>query len=112
MSEKQKLAFIFPSEEERKDFAKQKPNPLASAINVGIEKDSIESFYLFKLKLKKEDSRSSASSSQKCKHFCELLLEGESNFFERGETQGFCEAKFDFLASAKFTKNRTLLVPP
>ena len=28
-------------------------NPLASAINVGIEKDSIESFYLFKLKLKK-----------------------------------------------------------
>ena len=56
-------------------------NPLASAINVGIEKDSIESFYLFKLKLKKEDSRSSASSSQKCKHFCELLLEGESNFF-------------------------------
>ena len=27
----------FPSEEERKDFAKQKPNPLASAINVGIE---------------------------------------------------------------------------
>ena len=86
-------------------------NPLASAINVGIEKDSMESFYLFKLKLKNEDSLSSASSSQKCKHFCELLLEGESNFFERGETQGFCEAKFDFLASAKFTKNRTLLVP-
>ena len=39
----------FPSEEERKDFAKQKPNPLASAINVGIEKDSKESFYLFRL---------------------------------------------------------------
>jgi len=34
------------------------------------------------LKLKKEDSRSSASSSQKCKHFCELLLEGESKFSE------------------------------
>ena len=34
MSEKQKLAFIFPSEEERKDFAKQKPNPLASAIKI------------------------------------------------------------------------------
>ena len=51
-------------------------NPLASAINVGIEKDSKESFYIFKLKLKNEDSLSSASSSQKCKHFCELLLEG------------------------------------
>ena len=49
MSEKQKLAFIFPSEEEQKDFAKQKPNLLASAINVGIEKDSKESFYLFRL---------------------------------------------------------------
>ena len=56
-------------------------NPLASAINVGTEKDSKESFYIFKLKLKNEDSLSSASSSQKCKHFCELLLEGESNIF-------------------------------
>ena len=35
---------IFLSEEERKGFAKQEPNPLASAINVGTEKDSIESF--------------------------------------------------------------------
>ena len=35
---------IFLSEEERKDFAKRNFNPLASAINVGIEKDSIESF--------------------------------------------------------------------
>jgi len=41
----------------------------------------MESFYLFKLKLKKEDSLSSALSSQKCKHFCELLLEGESDIF-------------------------------
>ena len=68
-------------------------NPLASAMNVGTKKDSIESFYLFKVYLKKEDSLSSASSSQKCKHFFELLLEGESNFSERGETEGFCEAK-------------------
>ena len=45
-----KANLIFLSEEERKGFAKQKPNPLASAINVGIEKDSRESFYLFKLK--------------------------------------------------------------
>ena len=29
---------IFLSEEERKAFAKQKPNPLASAIDVGTEK--------------------------------------------------------------------------
>ncbi|MBF1035569.1 MAG: hypothetical protein HXL12_02640 [Candidatus Nanosynbacter sp.] len=40
----------FPSEEERKAFAKQKSNPLASAINDGTEKDSKESFYVFKLK--------------------------------------------------------------
>ena len=76
-----KLAFFFLSEEERKDFAKRNFNPLASAINVGTEKDSLESFYIFKLKLKNEDSLSYASSSQKCKHCFELLLEGESNFF-------------------------------
>ena len=69
-------------------------NPLASAINVGTEKDSLESFYIFKLKLKNEDSLSSASSSQKRKHFFELLLEGESNFSERGGTERFREAKF------------------
>ena len=57
------------------------------------QKDSKESFYIFKLKLKNEDSLSSVSSSQKCKHFFELLLEGESNFSERGGTEGFCEAK-------------------
>ena len=51
MSEKQKLAFIFPSEEERKDFAKQKPNPLASAINVGTKK-TLKSLFLFKLKIR------------------------------------------------------------
>ena len=45
------------------------------------KKDSKESFYIFKLKLKNEDSLSSTSSSQKCKHFFELLLEGESNIF-------------------------------
>ena len=28
------LLLFFPSEEERKDFAKQKPNPLASAIKI------------------------------------------------------------------------------
>ena len=50
-------------------------NPLASAINFGTKK-TLWSLFLFKLKLKKEDSLSSASSSQKCKHFFELLLEG------------------------------------
>lgn len=55
-------------------------NPLASAINFGTKK-TLWSLFLFKLKLKKEDSLSSASSSQKCKHFFELLLEGESNIF-------------------------------
>ena len=64
-------------------------NPLASAMNVGIKKDSIESFYLFKVNLKKEDSLSSASSSQKCKHFFELLLEGESDIFRARGEEGF-----------------------
>ena len=53
------------------------------------QKDSIESFYLFKVNLKKEDSLSSASSSQKCKHFFELLLEGESDIFRARREEGF-----------------------
>ena len=43
--------------------------------------------------------------------FSNSSLKANPIFPERGGTEGFCEAKFDFLASAKFTKNRTLLVP-
>ena len=68
-------------------------NPLASAINVGTKKDSKESFYLFKVDLKKEDSLSSASSSQKCKHFFELLLEGESDIFRVRRNRKILQSK-------------------
>ena len=68
-------------------------NPLASAINVGTKKDSKESFYLFKLKLKKEDSLSSVLSSQKCKHFFELLLEGESDIFRVRRNRKILQSK-------------------
>ena len=37
---------IFLSEEERKAFAKQKSNPLASAINVGTKK-TLKSLFIF-----------------------------------------------------------------
>ena len=37
---------IFLSEEERKGFAKQEPNPLASAINVGTKK-TLKSLFIF-----------------------------------------------------------------
>ena len=39
-----KIYFHFASKEERKDFAKQKPNPLASAIKI---KKAFRSFFIF-----------------------------------------------------------------